>query len=276
MDGIEATRAIRALEGKYYQQVPIIALTANALIGMKEMFLSNGFNDYLSKPVDISKLNEILAAWIPFNKQIQEAEFDQEEAVPLNEVFSDNFFIEGVNIHAGNARYQKKGYLEVLRAYCIHTPALLEKMRNYKNEEEYTITVHGLKGSSAGICADEITKQAEALEHASRKKDTQFIEKYNDFFIKDVEKLLEKLREYLAAVTGQESEKPVAPHPDPALLKEMVEASKRYKANIMDETLEKLEMYHYESGGELVQWLREQMDNLEYDVIRKRLESELT
>jgi hypothetical protein len=43
----------------------------------------------------------------------------------------------------------------------------------------------------------------------------------------------------------------------------------------MEEILDKLEMYHYESGGELVQWLREQMDNLEYDAIRDRLESEL-
>ena len=68
---------------------------------------------------------------------------------------------------------------------------------------------------------------------------------------------------------------PVSPQPDPVLLRELAEACKRYKANIMEEALEKLEQYHYESGGELVQWLREQMDNLEYDIILKRLENEL-
>jgi len=269
MDGIEATRSIRALEGEYYQQVPIIALTANALIGMKEMFLSNGFNDYLSKPIEISKLNEILVTWVPVEKQIQE--FDQEEKDNL----SDSLFVEGVNIQAGNARYKKKGYLDVLRSYCIHTPTLLEKLRHYKNEDEYIVTVHGLKGSSAGICADAVTKQAAALEQAARKKDTRFVKLNNDLFIKDVEKLLEKLREFLAGATEQENEKPLSPQPDPALLRELADACKRYKANIMEEILDKLEMYRYESGGDLVQWLREQMDNLEYDVIQKRLETEL-
>jgi signal transduction histidine kinase/CheY-like chemotaxis protein len=269
MDGIEATRIIRALEDDYYRHVPIIALTANALIGMKEMFLSNGFNDYLSKPIEISKLNDILTAWIPAEKQIKE--FDNEE----KDSFSDSLFVEGVNIQAGNARYQKKGYMDVLRSYCIHTPVLLEKLRHYKSEEEYTITVHGLKGSSAGICADAVTKQADALERAARKKDLRFIELNNALFIKDVEKLVLKLKEFLAAVTEQKNEKPVLPQPDPALLRELAEACKRYKANLMEELLEKLEMYHYESGGELVQWLREQMDNLEYDVIQKRLETEL-
>jgi exonuclease VII large subunit len=163
----------------------------------------------------------------------------------------------------------------VLRSYCIHTPALLEKLRYYKNEDEYIITVHGLKGSSAGICADVVTKQANALEQAARKKDMRFIERNNALFIKDVEKLLEKLREFLAAAAEQENEKTVSSQPDSVLLRELAEACKRYKANIMEEILEKLEMYRYESGGELVQWLREQMDNLEYDAIQKRLETEL-
>jgi len=272
MDGIEATKIIRALEGEYYRQVPIIALTANALIGMKEMFLANGFNDYLSKPIELSKLDNVLATWIPADKQIQETEFEREE----EDILTDSFFVEGVNIQAGNARYRKKGYLDVLRSYCIHTPALLEKLRQYKSEDEYIVTVHGLKGSSSGICADAVTKQAAALEQAGRKKDMRYIKLNNDLFIKDVEKLLEKLREYLDAVSEKENEKPVAPQPDPALLRELAEAAKRFKANIMEEVLDKLEKYRYESGGELVQWLREQMDNLEYDAIQKRLESELT
>jgi CheY-like chemotaxis protein/nitrogen-specific signal transduction histidine kinase len=269
MDGIEATKSIRALEGEYYQQVPIIALTANALIGMKEMFLANGFNDYLSKPIELSKLDEILAAWIPAEKKIQELDHEEKDSL------SESVFVEGVNIQAGNARYKKKGYLDVLRSYCIHTPVLLEKLRHYKSEDEYTITVHGLKGSSAGICADAVTKQAAALEQAARKKDSRFIKLNNDIFIKDVEKLLGKLREYLAVAAEQENEKPLSPCPDPALLKELADACKRYKANIIEEILDKLEMYRYESGGDMVQWLREQMDNLEYDTMRERLEKDL-
>jgi len=275
MDGIEATRAIRAMDGEYYRQVPIVALTANALIGMKEMFLSNGFNDYLSKPIELSKLDEIMAAWIPAEKQMERTELDGEEGVLPKDILPDSFFIEGINFQAGNARYKRKGYLDVLRSYCIHTPAQLDKIRNYKNEDEYTITVHGLKGSSAGIYADALSKQASALEQAARKKDVHYIEMNNALFIGNVEKLLEKLRDFLTVAAERKIKKPVSPRPDPVLLRELAEACKHYKASIMEEILDKLDMYQYESGGELVQWLREQMDNLEYDLIQKRLEAEL-
>jgi PAS domain S-box-containing protein len=69
MDGIEATANIRALEGDYFKKVPIVALTANAISGMREMFLKNGFNDYLAKPVELAKLNEIMEKWIPKSKR---------------------------------------------------------------------------------------------------------------------------------------------------------------------------------------------------------------
>ena len=95
MDGIEATAAIREWEdsnnhnnkcvefskaiieddsktpkqSERSQRVPIVALTANAISGMKEMFLEKGFNDYLTKPIDINKLDEILEHWIPEEKR---------------------------------------------------------------------------------------------------------------------------------------------------------------------------------------------------------------
>jgi DNA-binding response OmpR family regulator len=65
MDGIEATRAIRNKIGtEYAHAVPIIALTANALVGNREMFMSNGFNDFLSKPIDVMQLDTVLNQWI--------------------------------------------------------------------------------------------------------------------------------------------------------------------------------------------------------------------
>jgi PAS domain S-box-containing protein len=69
MDGIEATRAIRELENGRFRNLPVAALTANALSGMREMFLANGFDDFLPKPVEISKLNEFMEKWIPVEKR---------------------------------------------------------------------------------------------------------------------------------------------------------------------------------------------------------------
>jgi len=61
MDGVETTKIIREM----YANLPIIALTANAVSGVKEMFLSSGFNDFLSKPIEIINLNSILEKWLP-------------------------------------------------------------------------------------------------------------------------------------------------------------------------------------------------------------------
>ncbi len=72
MDGIEVVRNIRAMgfSDPYYKYVPIVALTANAITGTKEMLLGNGFNDYLSKPIDLFALNDVLEQWIPKVKQL--------------------------------------------------------------------------------------------------------------------------------------------------------------------------------------------------------------
>ena len=71
MDGVETTERIRELgaEDGYFSKVPIVALTANAVTGMREFFLGNGFSDFMSKPVDVVKLNSVLERWIPKEKQ---------------------------------------------------------------------------------------------------------------------------------------------------------------------------------------------------------------
>jgi signal transduction histidine kinase/CheY-like chemotaxis protein len=79
MDGIETTAAIRAMDGEYFKRVPIIALTANALSGMQEMFLSKGFDDYLAKPIEINKLGAIIEKWTPAEKR-EKAETVSKEA----------------------------------------------------------------------------------------------------------------------------------------------------------------------------------------------------
>jgi CheY-like chemotaxis protein len=68
MDGVEATREIRKL-GQEYSKLPIIAITANAVSGVKEMLLENGFNGFISKPIDTRELDETLRKWMPSEKE---------------------------------------------------------------------------------------------------------------------------------------------------------------------------------------------------------------
>jgi CheY-like chemotaxis protein len=68
MDGIETMKRIRALGGEF-ESLPILAQTANAMRGIKEMLMSQGFDDFISKPLETSKLHAILKTWIPKGKQ---------------------------------------------------------------------------------------------------------------------------------------------------------------------------------------------------------------
>ncbi len=72
MDGVETTHQIRRLSGEYFQKIPIVALTANAVSGAKEMFLRESFQDFVSKPIEIKTLERVLKRWIP--KELQRKE----------------------------------------------------------------------------------------------------------------------------------------------------------------------------------------------------------
>ena len=72
MDGVETVHKIRALPGDYFQNIPIIALTANAVNGAREMFLRESFQDFASKPIEIKTLERVLKKWLPKSKQKKE------------------------------------------------------------------------------------------------------------------------------------------------------------------------------------------------------------
>ncbi|MDE7357926.1 MAG: response regulator, partial [Lachnospiraceae bacterium] len=70
MDGVETLHKIRQKPGMYYQSLPVIAFTANAIGGAREMFMSEGFNDFIAKPIELSVLERILRRYIPSQMQI--------------------------------------------------------------------------------------------------------------------------------------------------------------------------------------------------------------
>jgi CheY-like chemotaxis protein len=210
MDGIEAVRIIRHEIGTdYAQTVPIIALTANAIIGNDKMFLENGFQDFLTKPIDMAKLDTCLIHWV--RDRTKEADpgaaafapegAAAESAIP--EAGAGTPFIEGIDFAGGIKRMgdREAPYLRVLDSYAATMPALLDKIRGFSAESigEYTITVHGIKGASYGICATETGRQAEALEMAARRNDIENILANNQRFIGETEKLVERISRFLAA-----------------------------------------------------------------------------
>jgi CheY-like chemotaxis protein len=199
MDGIEATRRIRQLGTEYAKTIPIIALTANAIIGNEEMFLRNGFQAFLSKPIDIMRLDVEVRRWL--RDKTQEVGFGSASGSAVqNDAASKPpaaWDIKGLNKEKGLTQFggSEETYLIVLQSYVVNTPGLLDKIRNCTEENlhEYAIVVHGIKGTSYGICADAVGKQAETLEQAARQGGFRYISKHNDEFIKEIEELIERI-----------------------------------------------------------------------------------
>jgi len=188
----------------------------------------------------------------------------------------DGAQIEGLDLARGKKKYNNDAaYLDILRSWYKHTPALLEKMRNpyYENLPEYAITVHGIKGASLGICADDVSNKAEELEHYAKSGNIGKVQADNSMFIEMAEALLVNIGELLEKVDVGKKQKPKKYAPDPVLLNKLLEAVKSYKSTLMEETMCSIEEYDYDSDMELVIWLRQQMDNIEYDAIRQKLES---
>jgi CheY-like chemotaxis protein len=284
MDGIEAVRIIRnEIDSGYARSVPVIALTANALIGIKEMFLSKGFNGYISKPIDIVQLDSVLNVWVRGRQSAEaQAEAEKERAVREDRMDQgktgslEGCIIDGVDLIQGRERYNSvSAYLDILHSYVAHTPPVLEKLKRPSPEplSEYTVKILGLKGSSYGICANGAGKKAGELEAAARAGDIEKVMAESGPFIETVKLLLARLEELLKSAAARRETAKQAPAPDSELLARLLDAAKRYKTAAMEEILEELESYEYEQGGELVVWLRTQMADLEYDQIRTRLEA---
>jgi signal transduction histidine kinase/DNA-binding response OmpR family regulator len=282
MDGIEAVRIIRnEIKGDYGKTVPVVALTANALTGNEEMFLAKGFNAFIAKPIDVMQLDAVLNTWVRDRKSVEVLK-QAEMVMPVIENAVQNILdglqIEGLDLARGKKKYNNDtAYLDILRSWHKHTPALLEKMRNpcFESLPEYAITVHGIKGASLGICADEISSKAEELERYAKSGNIGQVQADNSMFIGMAESLLANIGELLEKVDVGKKQKPKKYAPDEALLNRLLEAVKSYKSTLMEETMCSIESYDYDVGMDLVVWLRQQMDDLEYDAIRQKLETRM-
>ncbi|MCI6990492.1 MAG: response regulator [Clostridiales bacterium] len=175
MDGIETTLRIREMGRKdpYFAVVPIIALTANAMKGVREEFLNSGFNDYISKPIELDKLDDILRAWIPEDKQ-------KAPALPPGALLSEHIpedlqGLPGIDVARGMSYCGTgKAYRKTLFLFREQIPCRLGRIRLAWEEgrwEDYVIEVHSLKSAARWIGAMDLGDQAEALEMAGREKD---------------------------------------------------------------------------------------------------------
>jgi CheY-like chemotaxis protein len=160
MDGVEAVRRIRALadsnrRGEWYKELPIVALTANAVPGVSAFFLSNGFNDYLAKPVDVVKLDKILAKWIPKTKQ--QAHSDTRLSENADDALAAQKFssIKGLDAAKGilQAGGTEAGFRRVLSSFVKDAEERLPLLAE-GDAASFAAHLHALKGACAAVGSD--------------------------------------------------------------------------------------------------------------------------
>ena len=279
MDGVETMHRIRKKAGFYYQKTPIIALTANAAPGNREMFLEEGFDDFLAKPVEISVLERVLKRNLPSEKII----FQQKEtasnsnnannpmagternitALPNPESKNDSsdtgeLVIGDFNVQQGmlycGGRQQYLNVLEMYYSQAEEKRQELETLFQNQDWKDYTIKVHALKSIMKSIGANTLSEKAKALEDAGKKEDIPYILNHHQDMIAEYHRVAGELRRcpFLSHVPTQkttsekhtgEQQNNAAIKNEPNILPELDDATFR-------QILAEMEDYVYSLDGE--------------------------
>ena len=180
MDGVETTKIIRDLG---YKQT-IIALTANAIAGQAEMFLANGFDGFISKPIDIRQLNVLLNKFVRDRYPPEVVEAAQKQAL-ANNMVKKTQQPSDPELAAIFARDADKS-MSRLNAIYVNTFRRTEDIR------QYVIDVHAMKSALANIGETELSEKAFILEQAGKAEDKTVMMSETPVFLDELREVVEK------------------------------------------------------------------------------------
>jgi len=186
--------------------------------------------------------------------------------------------IDGLNIEKGLERYygDTETYLKILRSFAVNARSMLDSMKTIdkNNLKNYEITVHGFKGMSFDIFADQIGEQAKKLEFAAKDSDFKYIQEHNPPFLETAGKLIENIDNMLSALSSKKP-KPEKVKPDAQSLSKLATACKIYDMDGVDAAMAEIDAYTYVGDDGLALWLRACVDVMDYPQIVKKLSDKI-
>ena len=185
MDGIETLQLIRNDESNPNKNAIIIALTANAVAGCKEMYLEHGFNDYFSKPVIAPKLDELILRYLP-KELVCMTEEDQDPLLEIDKAAGLSYCMNSEDF-----------YKEILADFCTQAKkdlSSLEKHYSFKNWKDYAIVAHSIKSTSRTIGAENFSKLSLKHELAGKEGNEEFITREYETYAKTLNSLIKKIK----------------------------------------------------------------------------------
>ena len=193
-DGVETLRELRAQTDNPNLQTPTICLTANAISGAREQYLAAGFDDYLTKPIDADRLEEMLMQYLPKEKLREPSGEDEETAPALPDWLRE---IDGLDAEQGLSHCgSEETYLDTVTIYAKSAPDSadeIEALWNAGDLDNTTVKVHAIKSLSRAIGAEGIGALAEKLELAGKEGDA-------DAVGAEISDLLARIRKLCAAL----------------------------------------------------------------------------
>ena len=214
---------------------------------------------------------------LALHSEFEEAEkiaSDYEADLPVKSVLT-NVNISGIDIEKGVERYgnEEQVYIKVLRSYSSCVGAMLKEIENFSEEklDQYTIKVHGIKGTSLDILAAQTGKDAHDLEKAAKAGDISYINEHNPAFVKSTWRLVKEIEETLSRIEA-ENPKPKKDKPDEKQLLRLLYACREYEMDKADKAMYEIEKYEYEADDGLALWLRENVDKIGFKQIAEKLE----
>ena len=284
-DGIDALQELKSRPDDPNLETPAICLTANAISGAKEYYLSKGFNGYLSKPIDPAQLEKCLLTYLPKDKvEISDSMEDAEREPEQN---AESEFIrelreqELLDVDAGIKNNGTAEAFECMVNMYVEAvdakAADLDRLFGENRLSDYAIQIHALKSSSRIIGAMELGEAAQQLENASKAQDFDFVsghhQEFIDRFLKlkmELSFLLDKLSEGGAA---EEEKKPMDEELLSKVCNDMRSAAEDMDIDRLDEILKEMEKYIIpDDKQQLFETIREAVEAFDYGAISKALE----
>lgn len=254
IDGVEATHIIRSMPGDYCRDLPIIALTANAINNAREMFLQEGMNDFVAKPIEMRDITAKLRRWLPAHKVKQIGK--SQETAPRG---AQQLTIAGLDTRAGISQSgSEELYRTILGDYArvIDKKAgLIQQYLSTRDLPGYTIEVHALKSASRLIGATQLSQLAAELEQCGHDDNWAPIEA-------QTEQLLALYRSYSPVLA------PYCPVEEQRQQSEMDGAQ---LANLLQELRAALEDFDLDTAQGLMEQLQGCLLNPQCDALRQKL-----
>ena len=264
LDGIETLRILKS-EKLISKGMHVIALTANAINGAKEMYLKEGFDDYLSKPIETAKLEDMLGKYLPeykisdpWDREPVDDEEDMEArgrrvSAPAKADVSGLPSVDGVDwIYAADHLPSAElivdtaaDFSKLIKSQADRLDGFYEGLPDDESMSFYRIQVHAMKSSAATIGIVPLAGMAKVLEDAASRGDTDKIRRLHADFIEEWLKYREKLAPLVPDDTPAEGVEAYDKAETESILNSLKTAMEDFDLDTADDCVKKLKAYSY-------------------------------